>query len=338
MDFQKYLFAVLNERKPTNFLQNMLFGSRFYSSSVEVRYENKTFNKDVSGYKTRGDEPNQVGATSYTYETFIPPVINEEISYNSETLSVKQFGEQELFASAAPSTQQALQNRITQDTAYLAQKIDRTIERQCAELLLEGSVTFENIAGVEIKKYDHSRSSDHTVTVGSSDRWSNSSKNPLEDLEESAKLIHEATGMVADTVIFGSSVGSVLLANDFISKVLQGYNMALNSLDMQVAPGVIRYGKIGSFTFYAYIDQYRDSAKAAQPFIPADSAIVTASMNKSNTQILFAKPDSVEAGAGSIYVNMYNEPDGRSSKLQLLSAPVVHPGLVNSTVHFKTVV
>lgn len=224
--FTKTLVDVYQERiAPTTFLRSFFRTVTVPTKTIAIEVER--MGEKIAVDVVRGTEGNRNSFYRSTEKIFEPPLFREYFDMTELDLYDRVLGSQgndqlPLFKSLVDSAAEKL--------GKLQDKIDRSKEIQCAQVLETGIVTMTQ--GTNI---DYKRKAASIVDKGAGNYWATGSVSPFTDLEAACNFLRK-TGRSSDPMfiaILGSSALTDLLANTAFTARQNYFNMAL---DQVIAP------------------------------------------------------------------------------------------------------
>jgi len=204
--FTSMLVDVYKERiSPLGFLRSFFVDkiSATKQISIEVQRGTEKIAVDVE----RGTEGNRNQFSLSTEKIFEPPLYSEYFDATSLDLYDRMFGSTAIDASAVANFIEG----VAEHLGMLQDKIDRSIERQCAQVLETGIVTLTK--GINI---DFKRKADSLVDKGAGNYWATVGVNVFNDLEDGATFLRQKGKIRGRTInlIFGETALRDFWAND----------------------------------------------------------------------------------------------------------------------------
>lgn len=193
--YTKKLIAIFKERaQPTNFLRS--FFKTEESTTKELAIEVQRGDEFMAVDVARGTEGNRNEWKWSTEKIFVPPFYKEFFDITQLQLYDRLFG--------ATTIDDAAFAQLINDTAakidQLKDKIDRAIERQCAQVFTDGIVTLKN--GINI---DYKRKAASLVDPGAGQYFANAI-DPFPLFEKGAQFMRKEG--LSDGGVFNAIIGS----------------------------------------------------------------------------------------------------------------------------------
>ncbi len=176
--FTKKLIAVYKEQvRVTTFLRSFFVVEETMTKEVSIEVV-RGFEK-IAVDVIRGTVGNRNTFSLTTEKIFIPPLYWETLNANDHRLYDVAIGMGSDIAFAA------LAKELGVDLFKMQQKIERAIEKQCADVLESGIISLQNGTNIDFK-----RKAEH-LKDGSATPWDNNAYSPFDQIEEGCRLIRE---------------------------------------------------------------------------------------------------------------------------------------------------
>lgn len=219
----------------------------------------------------------------YKTERYVPANIAPKRTLSIVDLQKRGFGET-VFSQKKPDKREA--DLLRQDMVDLCETIDSREEWMAAQVLFNGGYTMKHYADeyggnkyqeYAIRFYDEES---NPAVYAPSAAWSTASKAVIDDLYAIA-LVLKKRGLKASDVIFGHEVGSVLINNEYLQKLLDNRRLDVMAIKPEELPeGVVYYGRINAYgvalDLFCYTETYTDEKGETQSFVPKNKIVVTA--------------------------------------------------------------
>lgn len=284
---------------PPSFLRDLMFptdplGDVFRSVKVLVDIRNSDGNT-YAPYVVRHSGGSTSARTGFYSRDLIPPMLKETRSLTLDDIEARGFGESLFSGLSAEERSIAL---IQRDIQELKGRLVRSIELQCAQVLLNNGISF-TLQGDEGATESYSVSYFEGVTNPAAHEITNSWDGPsatiLSDIDEMC-LDLAARGLNADSMIVGGAVAKALLGDSDIRDLMKSIRMDFGSIKPELLPngasrlGVLRTPMGYQLDLYCYTARYSIGG-ASNPFIPDGAVVVT---QKGAGRCLFGAVNQVE--------------------------------------------
>lgn len=274
--FTKQLVDVYQERiRPTSFLRSMF--PTITAPTKEISIEVERGFERIAADVVRGTEGNRNTFSKSTEKIFVPPLFREYFDATQLDLYDRVLGSQ---GNANEGLFVALMNSVADRIGLLQDKIDRSYERQCAQVLETGIVTLKQ----GIANIDYKRKAASIVDLNADGGYWSTAANPFTQIEHGCTFLRTVgkSGDAVFNLILGSSSLAALLANSVFLTRQNLFNMALDQVQGPIRNGVgaafhgiVTAGsyKVQLWSYPQYFDD-PDNANASTPYIDAKLAIL----------------------------------------------------------------
>lgn len=236
--------------------------------SIEVQRGTEKLAVDI----TRGTGANRNQVTKSTVKTFLPPFYSEEFNVNELEIYDVAYG------SLDPGTMRNLALEQADVVARMIDKIDRSYEKQIADVVQTGIVTLTNHDSIDFR-----RQAGSMVDDGGTTYWNNNSNDPGVAFEDAGKWLREQGKIQANgryAVILGSKALNDLLNNTIFQNKYDRKNIDLGAIlpPSMSTSGASYHGYVsaGSYVFdlWTYPEVYLDANGVIQSYITENMMIV----------------------------------------------------------------
>lgn len=333
--FRKELTAVYAERiRPTNFFRSMFREKE--TTALEVSIEVQRGNEKIAVDVERGTIGNRNQSTKSTEKIFVPPYFREYIDMTSVD-HYKEVWSSAAGAGVSPIVWGELLESAASKMGLLTDKIDRSVELQCSQILHTGVITLKN--GEEI---DFKRKSASMVDLGSGNYWADSGVDPITSLLTACEFLR-TEGLTTDSE-FNMTLGSTAL-NDLQNNAkiqargdIKDWKLDMITSPVRNAQGAALHGRIsvGSWiiNIWTYPQFYKSAAGVTTPYQDPKYAIITPSnpafvLNYAGVPQLkkdgAGNPQMVGVTRGKFVFGEYFDERMASHALDVQSAPLAVP-------------
>lgn len=209
--------------------------------------------------------------------------------------------------------------------------IMRRMEWMAAQFLRTGKIIVE---GDEYPRaeVDFGRHADHTATLTSGARWSETTAKPVEDLEDWMQMLEAP----ASHVIFGRGAFRYALQNDDFRALVETRRGSETQLEMAPAANLAafrgRFGGAGP-ELWSYTGYWKDSAGAKQLFIP-DNGVAVISTGVSGVRAYGGILDAKAGYRGmELFPKNWESEDPAVEYLMTQSRPLTVPRMPDATLY-----
>lgn len=315
--------------QPTSFLKSF-FPSRVKSTrflSIEVQRGTEKVAVDV----VRGADGNRNSFSKSTEKIFSPPIYNEYFDMTELDLYDNLFNNQGTIDSGVfrDLTAQAADKML-----LIKQKIDRSIELQCAQALNTGIITFQNNDSVDFKR----KAGSLVALTGGA--WDNNSTDIAAQIQEGCVWLRKNGKAQGGrfNLIMGEGVYEAMLNNTKFQASGDIRRMDLMNIRMpqRDSTGAVSHGEIAAgdynVTLWTYPEYYDNSSGVQTPYMNPKT-IVLLPENPSFVTGFAAVPRLMGDGGsmgiattqGEFVFGEYTDPRKKAHIMEVLSAPLAIP-------------
>ena len=335
--FTKQLIELYKEDIPTTqFLRSFFKTSVSMTKEVSIGVRRGT--ESVAVDVKRHSDGNLVTFDKATEKIFVPPFYDQYLVANNHRLYDAVIGS----GSAPAFAQMALE--LASDTVELRKTIERSIEKQCAEVLTTGIVTLANGDNIDFKR----KAGSLVDLVSAGGYWTSNSVDPRAAIKAAAQFLRKDGKAMGGTfnMIMGSDVLDVMLNNTIFQNVgdIKNIDLGLVSMPQRNAEGAALHGQIsaGSYKFniWSYEQYYLDSNGVQQQYLDPKKVIVLPESPMFNLAFA-AVPQLIMGGRipqiGEYLVEEFFDQRRTAHEIHVKSAPVAIPTAVDQIYTFKAI-
>lgn len=216
----------------------------------------------------------------YTTKTFKPAYVKPKHVVDPSQAIPRMAGED---FGGSLSLAQRFDARVAENLRIERQMIENRWEWMAARAVIDGAVT---VSGDDYTTttVDFGRDPSLTVTLTGSARWGESAANPLRDIEELRRLVHDLSSSTITRLTFGLNAWDLFTQDERVLKLLDTrYRGSESEYNRAVAEGVpMEYrGRIsgqngmGSLELWTYSQKYRDQNGSLVDFLDPDLVVGT---------------------------------------------------------------
>jgi len=237
--FTKTLIDVYQQRlRPTTFLQS--FFPKEISPTKEISIEVERNGEFIATDVYRGTEGNRNAWSHSTEKIFVPPLYKEYFDATQLDLYDRVLGSQ---GNANAPLFTALMNKVADRVGMLQDKIERSFEKQCSQVLETGIVSIESGADINFK-----RKAASIVDLTGAGGYFSANSDVFAQFKAGCDFLR-TVGKSGDAVfnaILGSTALTDLLANTKFTARQNLFNMALDAVaaPQRNATGAAYHGTI----------------------------------------------------------------------------------------------
>lgn len=275
----------------------------------------------------------------YNVQRYTPPYIAPKRPMTADDLKKKGFGEA-LFSKLTPAQRQGA--LMMKDFEEMDAMISRREEAMAAETLLTNGCIMKHIADdkaegdeMEIRFYEgESNPAQFTPDVD----WNEANADILGDIYAVCELL-AAKGLGSSDLIVAPDVGSAILDNEKIQKLLDNRNINIGGVDPAELPeGCTKIARLNAkghvVDVLQYSESYTNDEGTNVGYIPAGKAVITA---PGCGRTLYGAVTQVEQSDGLFHTypakrvpKYYSDAKGNTRELYLTSCPLCIPNNKNA--------
>jgi len=351
---KKMLSAYFQSASPLFFLMSFFRAPRenFYegeSVEIDIQRTGESVSVALSDI-SQGYKQNTVALS--TNKEFKPPAHKEAISLNSFSLLKREVG-QDSYEQVGYRAK--LLNKILTSTRPVADKVMRSMEWQCSQVLQSGVVSLTDEAGAATFEIDYSPKAAHFPTAGTA--WSNPAAPIANDLLSLCNVIRNNGKMRPNIAIFGEASYEAMFANTALMERLNfrradtaAITPQSRNSEMGLFHGVIELGN-SRLEIWTYDGHYENpQTKVVTPFVADDKVILLASGGRLDAtfggvpnigQILGVAGNRVPGVASiprlrsvgnmtDLHVNAWTDNSGENLTVGVASRPLMIPTAIDT--------
>jgi len=334
--FTNAVIAVYREAvTPTSFLRS--FFPNVFSRTKYVSIDVKRNNEKIAVDVLRGTGSNLNKKSRSTLKTLEPPYYAEGFNVN----------ELDLYDTAFGTLDPSLMGQVAQEAAdtlvECKNKIERSKEKQCADVLRTGVITLVNGDNIDFK-----RKSQSLVDGGAGTYWTVSSVDPDVIMQAAGDFLRQKGKMegFVINVIMGAGAFNAFTSNPIRQDKLDIRRMDTGSINMpqRNSLGGSYHGQVsaGSYVFnvWTYNEGYTNDAGTFVKYLD-DTECIFLPENTSFKMAHGVVPQlpgmtpMVATGAGEYYFNEYVDQKHRNHVQEVLSAAVAVPVAIDQIYTVK---
>jgi hypothetical protein len=340
--FTKALIDVYQERiRPTSFLR------QFFPAVTEptrlISIEVERMGEKVAVDVVRGTEGNRNRFSKSTEKIFEPPIYREYFDVTEEDLYDRVLGSQ---GNANAPLFAALLNRVSDRLGLLQDKIERAIELQCSQVLIDGIITTKYQDNIDFK-----RRAESIVDLTSSGGYWATNNDLFVQLEAGCDFMRQygKSGDGIFNVILGATAFQHMLNNTKFQARQDLVSMSLDSVIQPVrgATGAVFHGtlSVGSYKLqiWTYPQFYEDpnNSNTLTPYIDNKKGVIIPVMPRFKTAFaavpqLVGEPGQLPT-QGQYVIGEFIDTRKATHEFDIQSAPLAIPIAVDQMYTFKAV-
>jgi hypothetical protein len=344
--FTKKLIAVYKERTtPTAFLRSFftVTESNTKQISIEVQRGTEKIAVDVE----RGTEGRRNTFSKSTEKLFVPPYYREYFDATDLDFYDR------LFTQGGTIDEVTFSQWLTtvaDKLVMLQEKIERSYELQCAQVLTSGIVQLKNGTNINFN-----RKAASLVDLGAGNYWSTGTVNPYTTLETGATFLRtkgKSGGSILNVILGGAAL-TAFMNNPFVKERADIRRISLDNIrqPQKEASGGVLHGEVsaGAYTFrlWTYPEFYDTDVAVNVPYLDDTKIIILPEAPKfvlafAAVPQLMGKTADVGAGLagqkGAYLVGEYLDQRAAAHVIDVKSAGVAIPVSVDTVYTAKVLV
>jgi len=269
--FTKTLISVYKEKVDVmSFLRSFYRRREVMTKEVSIEVQRGT--EKIAVDVTRGTKGNRNTFSKSTEKIMVPPFYWEYMSANEHRLYDIAIGS----TSSAPAFAQ-LTAELAEDLFELQKKIERAVEKQCADVFMTGVITLADNSTI-----DYKRKAASLLAYAAGRDFGINTVDPFDVFKGACEFLRK-TGKVQTMsfkAILGDTVISDLFNNTIFKERQNLFNMSLDTINSPQAnaAGGVYHGTITAGPYrvelWTYPDFYEDSTGTMVPYITATKMVV----------------------------------------------------------------
>ena len=332
--FTKKLIAVYKEKVDVmSFLRS--FFTRVETMTKEISIEVQRGTEKIAVDVKRGTAGNRNTFSKSTEKVIEPPFYWEYMSANEHRLYDTAIGSE----GSAPAFAQ-LTAELAEDLFELQKKIERAVEKQCADVLMTGVITLSDGSTI-----DYKRKAASIVAYAAGNDFG-TAIDPFAVFKAAAVFLRK-TGKV-QTHVFDAILGDTVITdlfNNAIFKERQNlFHMSLDTINTPRANAVggVYHGTITAGPYrvnlWTYPDYYEDSTGTMQPYI-ADTKMVVLPPNPGFKLVYAAVPQLIGQGGsipqqGAFLIQDFIDERATTHEYHIKACPIAVPTKVDQMITY----
>jgi len=256
----------------------------------------------------------------YEQRTFKAPYLHPKTIITPKDMAKRFAGENPYGDTITPEMR--LARKVAKELSRLDDSIERRKEYYAAQSLLDGKTVVSG-EGVDYE-INYQRDSELTVTLTSTDLWSDAASDPIDDLRNFRRLLNKR-GYTPDTLILGANVIKNFFAHQAVKDhyATSGFNIAQLE-QTPIGSGVVYHGAIPEFgKIYSYNEWYFDEdTQTSLPLMPENKILLGDS--SADNRLLHGAIQNMHAGGMAALEKFVDRKDldGKGMELKMESAPL----------------
>lgn len=340
--FTKTLIDVFNDNLPPTLFLQSFFSERIVGSK-EVSYEVQRMSERLATDVRRGTEGERIDMSQFTEKVLVPPYYKPYFDATSLYFYDQLFGrgDVEITDETLNDWIQTVQDKL----GDLTNLIIRSVEKQCSDVFMTGTVTLENNTNINYR-----RKAASLVDLGASNYWNDVGVDPTDSMAVAANFLRQVGKARSGTLnaVLGDDALNAFLGNSQVLEKLDNRRMNLGDISMPVrqmeAVGSTFHGQISAgnyrFNIWGYPEYYEQPAGTYLPYILSNRMLVLP--QNPNFRLTYASvpkimrdrrnaefPEFIRQERGRFTIGNYIMQDTEEHIFDVKSAPLAIPVAVD---------
>jgi len=329
--------VVIDSRPPVQYFLDRLYKEQMESTTEEIMFDDLKLGRRMAPFVAPNLQGRVLKRSGFYTRSFRPAYVKPKDVVTPGRMLRRLAGEA-LTGEMTPGERW----RATVVAYQLDQRkqIYRRWEWMAAQAALYGQVTIsgEDYPTVTI---DFGRSSNHTVVLTGTARWTDTvNSNPVDDLEDWATRVREAEGFAVTRVTMGGTAWKAFRKHPAVKELLETRRGSTSTMETGPSLGEsVEYkGQVGSLNIYVYSDVYEDEDGVVQQMMDPRDVFLEAEAGYEGVRAFGAIMDA-KAGLQpfDIFPKMWENEDPSVVYLMSQSAPLMIPSRPNCTLRARVV-
>jgi hypothetical protein len=325
--------------RPPSFLLDMFFPNVVTSEQEEIKFDFVKGKRRIAPFVHPLKEGKVVESLGYETNTFTPAYIKDKRVFDPSKALKRRAGER--IGGDASNMDRARANLAVALEDQLGM-LTRRLEVMAAEVLRSGKATIkgEGYASVEV---DFKRAAGQTLTLpsGGYTKWDSASPTPLDNLEDWALTVAQASGATVTDVLFTIGAWRKFRANTAAKEAIDTQLGQLANFQIPIASieGLEFKGTIGGKRLWVYTGWYVDPDTGNEVAIIPDGWVILVAQNGLLGTRHFGAIRDEQAGfqAREFFSKSWFVEDPPVRYLMTQSAPLIVPYRPNASMAVKVI-
>lgn len=283
MDFELYntadLLEVLRRQRSIQPYWLSFFPRVVTSDREEIVFDQVTDGtRELAPFVAPNVQGRVIRNRGYTTKTFKPAYVKPKHVVDPSQAIPRMAGES---LGGSLTMQQRYDARVAENLRIERQMIENRWEWMAARAVIDGRVT---VAGEDYPTVtvDFGRDPSLTTTLTGGAAWDQTTANPLRDIEDLRRQVHELSSSTISRLTFGLEAWDLFTQNDAVIKLLDTryrgsdteFNRAISDgQPMEYRGRISGQNGMGSLELWTYSQKYRDEDGTLQDFLDPDQVV-----------------------------------------------------------------
>lgn len=308
------------------FLQKTFFPTEETHVTEKVEFDVRKGKRIMAPFVSPRKGGKVITRQGFRTNQFTTPKIAPERALTIDDISTRAIGEN-IYSQRTPAERE--DELLAKDITDLEESIARRKEWMCRQILFEGKIdVVDEDEGVDVQV---DFGFDNIIVLGTDERWSIATVNPLIRLRNIRKKIIKDNGNAPDIAIFSSDSIEDFITNPFVEKAMNMLNYKNVVIQPRVVdPALTFYGRIAELDLdiYTYDEWFLNDEGNEESMIPAGTVLMGHSSGEGQieyglvTQMEDKKWHSYE---GKLVPKRWADENNEVEMLRLTSRPLPRP-------------
>lgn len=308
------------------FLQKTFFPTEETHVTEKVEFDVRKGKRIMAPFVSPRKGGKVITRQGFRTNQFTTPKIAPERALTIDDISTRAIGEN-IYSQRTPAERE--DELLAKDITDLEESIARRKEWMCRQILFEGKIdVVDEDEGVDVQV---DFGFDNIIVLGTDERWSIATVNPLIRLRNIRKKIIKDNGNAPDIAIFSSDAIEDFITNPFVEKAMNMLNYKNVVIQPRVVdPALTFYGRIAELDLdiYTYDEWFLNDEGNEESMIPAGTVLMGHSSGEGQieyglvTQMEDKKWHSYE---GKLVPKRWADENNEVEMLRLTSRPLPRP-------------
>ena len=310
------------------------FGAVQTETSEEIHFDVMDGRRRITPFVSPLVEGQIVASLGFKTATLKPPYAKDKRVFDMNR-PLKRIAGEQIGGTMAPGDR--LRAMIARDLQDQLDMLRRRLEVMAAEVMVTGKLTITGDKYPTVN-LDFGRAAGNTIVA--TKLWSDPSAMPLDDLQDWAQIVLQATGVQVTDVVMGVDVWKIFRnhANVKDRLALQRVYQQFPTMtqNAQIQEGGVFQGNVDSFNIFVYAGWYVDPADGVEkPIFPAQTCVLTTPGIEGAQAYGAIRDEQAGLQALPYFSKSWLEEDPSVRFLLLQSAPLVFPYRPNASFKAK---
>ena len=308
------------------FLQKTFFPTEETHVTEKVEFDVRKGKRIMAPFVSPRKGGKVITRQGFRTNQFTTPKIAPERALTIDDISTRAIGEN-IYSQRTPAERE--DELLAKDMTDLEESIARRKEWMCRQILFEGKIdVVDEDEGVDVQV---DFGFDNIIVLGTDERWSIATVNPLIRVRNIRKKIIKDNGNAPDIAIFSSDAIEDFITNPFVEKAMNMLNYKNVVIQPRVVdPALTFYGRIAELDLdiYTYDEWFLNDEGDEEAMIPAGTVLMGHSSGEGQieyglvTQMEDKKWHSYE---GKLVPKRWADENNEVEMLRLTSRPLPRP-------------